>query len=88
MNNLDNNHNVLMENREKLNVTGVTHVEEFDENIINLHTTKGNLIIKGEKLHIEKLNLESSELSITGVIYNFEYLDAYNKGSIWSKLFK
>ena len=88
MNNLDNNHNVLMENREKLNVTGVTHVEEFDENIINLHTTKGNLIIKGEKLHIEKLNLESSELSITGVIYNFEYLDTYNKGSIWSKLFK
>lgn len=86
MNNFDDNHSVVLENREKLTLTGVINVDEFDESVVTLQTTKGDLIIKGEKLHIEKLNLESYELSLTGIVYNFEYIDT--KGSFWSRLFK
>lgn len=86
MNNFDENHSVIIENREKLTLTGVISVDEFDENVVTLKTTKGDLIIKGENLHIEKLNLDSYELEVKGLIYNFEYIDI--KESFWTKIFK
>lgn len=44
-------HNLMMENREKLTVSGVIDVDSFCEDTIVLYTDMGTLTIKGSDLH-------------------------------------
>ncbi len=81
-------HNIIMENREKLSVSGVEEVESFDERQIILRTSKGNLILRGSDLHIAKLTLDSGELSVTGLIAELGCEETAPSGSLWARLFK
>ena len=82
-------HNVIMEGRSRLNVSGVEDVESFDETNIIVHTTKGTLVIVGSELHIEKLSLDGGDLSVDGKIDSLRYeQSAKEKGSLFSRLFK
>lgn len=67
--------NIIIENREKMNVSGVMDVESFDDENIVLHTELGVLVIKGQQLHINKLSIESGELVIEGEITSCMYTD-------------
>ena len=49
-------HNVIMEGRRKLSISGVSDVESFNEEEVVLSTNMGLLIIEGENLHINKLS--------------------------------
>ena len=44
--------NIVLENREKLNITGIVDVLSFDDQIIIIETELGLLTIKGEDLKI------------------------------------
>lgn len=66
-------HNLILENKEKLSVSGVQDVDTFDEGKIVLFTDDDTLIIEGEALHIQKLDVSSGELSIEGAIYSLQY---------------
>ena len=55
--------NVVLENREKLSLTGIKDVFSFDDQIIIIETELGILSIKGEKLKINKLNLDTADFS-------------------------
>ena len=50
-------HALNLMDREKLNLTGVKEVFSFDEDLIELETSKGYLDIRGEDLHIIKMNI-------------------------------
>ena len=54
-------HSILLEEREKLRVTGVSDVQSFDEEQVLLETGKGMLIVRGQGLHVEKLQLDAGE---------------------------
>ncbi|MFI3115052.1 MAG: YabP/YqfC family sporulation protein [Clostridia bacterium] len=88
MKNFEQMHNIIIESREKISISGVVSVEEFDENIIFCVTNCGGLYIRGENLHVEKLDLEQHELNLVGVIECVEYDKKDHKGSFFSKLFK
>ncbi len=62
------NQNVIVENRNKVTITGVEQVESFNENIIILMTVKGGMTIKGEGLNVGKLNLDDGNVKIDGII--------------------
>lgn len=84
-------HNITMENRAKLNITGVREVESFDDNNIILDTEAGGMIIKGSSLHINKLNVEDGNLLIEGFIISCTYTEkteAKRTGSFFSNIFK
>jgi len=82
-------HNVIMEGREKLSVSGVEDVESFDEETIVLHTTKGLLVVRGKELHIEKLSLDGGDLSVEGRIESLKYEeDKQAKGGLMARLFQ
>ena len=81
-------HSILLENREKLTVCGVEDADSFDESRIILQTMMGSLIIKGENLHIDKLSLETGEVSIEGLIKEMTYEETTAAGSLWQRLFK
>ena len=67
-------HQILLQNRERLSIDGVLHVESFDDMEIVLETDAGILVIRGESLHIKELNLDSANLSVVGNVATMEYI--------------
>jgi len=67
--------NLILENREKLNISGAKDVLSFDDQVVIVETDLGLLTVKGEDLRISKLNLDSSEVIVEGEIYNLSYSD-------------
>jgi sporulation protein YabP len=67
--------NLILENREKLSISGVIDVESFDDQCVVVVTELGILVVRGNDLHINKLNIDNSELNIEGDIISCEYND-------------
>lgn len=67
--------NLILENRERLSISGVVDVESFNDECVIVETELGMLVVRGEDLHINKLNLDNSELNIEGEIISCEYSD-------------
>ena len=82
--------NLVLENREKLNVSGVNDVLSFDDQVVIMETELGLLTIKGENLKINKLSIDTSEVIVEGRINNLTYSDhqAKTEGGIFGKIFK
>ena len=83
--------NLVLENRNKLNVTGVKDVLSFDDEVIIMETELGLLTIKGENLKINKLSIDTGDVIVEGEISNLGYSDHSKKeqeGSFLSKIFK
>lgn len=81
-------HNVIMESRKDLAVSGVTDIESFDEQTAILSTDMGQLTIKGSQLHLERLSTDSGDVTITGTIYGLMYTDTQTKGGFFSRVFR
>ena len=57
--------NLILENREKLTITGVLDVLSFDDQIVILETELGLLTIKGESIiHIINIHIFWSKYSV------------------------
>lgn len=86
--------NIYLENREKLNISGVKDVLSFDDQMVILETELGLLTIKGENLRINKLSIDTLDVSIDGTINTLIYSDnngdrrGVKNGTFLSKLFK
>ncbi len=68
-------HNLILEGRSKLSVSGVTDVDRFDENTVLLYTSMGELTVSGTDLHVNDLSVESGEMNIEGEINSIVYGD-------------
>ena len=91
MENITKMQNIILENRNRLNVTGVVDVLNFDEQVITAVTELGILIVKGADLHLNQFSLDTTELSIGGEINSLQYSDKHSgkKGeSLFGKIFK
>lgn len=90
MEDLNGKHNAILENREKLMLSGVTDVDSFNEEEIRLFTQLGELTIRGENLHINQMSVDSGDLSVEGEIRVLAYgeKDRKKKLSAIGKLFK
>lgn len=82
--------NIVLENRNKLSITGVNDVLSFDDQIVIVDTELGMLTVKGEDLRINKLSLDTTEVAIDGTINSLNYSEKQSKGSngIFGKIFK
>ena len=84
-------HHLILENRKRITLSGINDVDSFDDDNIVMFTDLGTLIIKGTTLHISKMNVETGDVSIDGLIYSIHYSDESLKresGTFFSKLFK
>lgn len=80
-------HSLQMEGREKLNLSGVEDVSGFDEGLIVLSTGQGELSIRGDELHIERIDLQSGTLEVRGHIRELSYEEPARSGGLWARLF-
>lgn len=74
------NHVVTIDNRQKMSVTDIKEIDSFDEEEIRASLNDGAVIIKGEKLHIQTLDLAAGKAEITGVINSLMYVRVRQKG--------
>lgn len=83
-------HSIIIEERKSLIVTGVTDIERFDEEEVVVSTPLGQLSIKGQGLHLNKIDVEDGELSVEGELDSVTYADVQDsgKGSFWARLFR
>lgn len=83
--------NLILENRNRLNISGVLDVLSFDDQIIIVETELGMLTVKGDNLRINKLSIDTSEVIVEGEIISLTYstkdLDKKNE-SFLGKIFK
>lgn len=83
-------HNIILEDRKLLTVSGVADVDSFDEQTVVLFTELGELTIKGYDLHMNKLNVETGEVHIEGDIQALSYQDEAPRGNagLFGRLFR
>lgn len=83
--------NLVLENRNRLNISGVLDVLSFDDQIIILETELGMLTVKGDNLRINKLSIDTSEVIVEGELVSLAYSnkDSDKKNeSFLGKIFK
>lgn len=83
--------NIIMEDRSRLSVSGVEDVDTFDETNFVAITSAGALVVKGNDLHISKLNVDTGELVVDGEIDSCSFNNSYGGkagGSIFARIFK
>jgi len=80
-------HHLILEEREKLTVTGVSRVLSCDEQSACMDTAKGRLTITGQRLSVGELSLERGELQLTGRVEQLEYTEnRQSSGGFFSRL--
>ena len=83
--------NLILENREKLSISGVNDVLSFDDQVVIIDTELGLLTVKGENLRINKLSIDTSEVIVEGDISALSYSEQNSdreRSSFISKIFK
>lgn len=84
-------HNIILEDRKLLSISGVNDIDNFDENVVVLFTDLGQLTVRGSNLHISKLNVDTGELSMDGeitAIFYHEEQPGKSSGGLFSKVFR
>jgi sporulation protein YabP len=82
-------HSIIVENRKKIIITGVSDVESFNETDIILVTHAGGLKIRGRNFEVGRVSVESGDFEMTGEIMSLHYSDLdRTPNNIITKLFR
>jgi len=79
-------HKLTLDGRKYLCVSGVKEVESFDEELVVLHTVQGTLIVRGQGLQMQQLDLESGQVRVEGTVDSLSYEDTA-AGGFFARLF-
>lgn len=82
-------HNLILEERGSLTVTGVEDVDSFDEQTVVVYTGLGELTVRGNQLHIERIDLQAGELELQGQVDSMTYADQPAvRGGFFARIFR
>lgn len=80
-------HSLMLQNREVLELGGITNVLSFNDLEIVCTSDCGELVIKGERLNVEVLDLDTGDLKITGKVFALVYSDTVTKQGFFKRVF-
>lgn len=78
-------HKLTLDQRENLNLTGVTEVVSFDDTAVVLKTNLGTLLVQGEDLFLKTLSVEGGQVAVAGHICALSYEEPRPEG-FWRRL--
>lgn len=81
-------HDLILEGRNKLTVTGVRRVLRCDPDSAAIETSKGILNLAGGELSVTALDLETGEVRLTGRVDLLEYTPEHTPGGLLRRLFR
>ncbi len=76
------NQSVFLENRNRLNVTGVNDVLGFDDETVLMDTELGQLTVKGQNLKVLSFTVETQSISVEGNIAALVYTLSNRKSAL------
>ena len=77
-------HNLILEERGSLTVTGVSDIDSFDEETVVVELT-----VRGSGLHINKIDVDAGELELEGEIDSLSYSDQpVSRGGFFARMFR
>ena len=86
------NHNVTINERKNIVISGVKKIDSFDNEEFLMETTMGYMVIKGSELEIVKLDTYQGNVSIKGKVNSLTYMENSGKkekeDGFFGKLFK
>jgi sporulation protein YabP len=82
------NHSFTLIDRGHAEITGVSDVDCFNEELVVLITTLGAMTICGSKLNISHLNKEDGRLIVDGEFDSIEYSARKTRGGIFARLMR
>ena len=80
-------HQVLLQNRKNLTMTGVTRVDSTNETGICVMIGNTPLEILGNNIHVSRLDIEKGVVELDGEVHTIKY-DQKSKGNFVKRLFK
>ena len=80
-------HQLILQERVQLELTGVLDVERFDDCSVSCRTSLGRLLVSGNNLNVRRLDIDGSALSITGKIDSLQYSEL-RKGGLFGRLLR
>ena len=81
-------HNIILEKRRELRISGVKDIDSFTETRIILNTVMGELVIKGQDLHVINLDNDTGNLHMNGSISSMVYNNYKTTDNVIKKLFR
>ncbi len=81
-------HNIIMEGRKSLNISGVLDCKSFEDNLVVLQTELGELTLKGEELQMESFSVETGDFKMQGTIFALGYTNENKPKSLIGRIFK
>ena len=70
---------LVLDARKKLTLTGATEVVRFDEELVELNTDLGPLLIEGSGLKLKCLSLDDGTIVVEGDLFGLRYDDGGRK---------
>lgn len=87
--NLQWRHQIILTDREEMQIEGVLSLGSFDDQEIAMDTEQGSLLIKGQELNIKQLNLDKGSIVIEGLVRLISYDDeSRSKKGLLGRLLK
>ena len=80
-------HKLTLNQREDLNLTGVTEVVSFDDSAVILKTHLGTLTVQGQDLVLKTLSVEGGQVAVSGHVSSLFYEEPRPTG-FWQRLLR
>lgn len=81
-------HDLRLDNRSRLSVSGVKDVETFDEAVVVLRTVRGLLVVRGERLQLQALSIDGGQITVNGLIDSLSYEEEQKTAGFFRRLFR
>lgn len=81
-------HNLTLNDRKKLTLTGATEVVSFDDLSVVVNTPLGTLVVQGHELQLKTLTEDGGNVTVEGCITGLTYEEPRPAGSWLSRLFR
>ena len=66
-------HKLTLDERKRLHLTGAREVLRFDEELVELDTSRGRLVIQGTDLRLKCLSLDDGAVVVEGTVSAVSY---------------
>lgn len=66
-------HKVILNERKNLNITGVSEVMSFEEDLVVLKTSLGTLLVQGRGLKLKTLSPDGGQVAVEGTVSAMSY---------------
>lgn len=81
-------HNLALNDRKKLTLTGVSEVVSFDDTAVVVHTPLGTLTVHGQQLQLKTLTLDGGNVAVEGQIAALIYEEPRPTGGWLGRLLR